>query len=230
MKKRFLLLLALSCIFIFNVSAAPKKIKIKKNQVAVITKVHVETFSNLEFFEKSFECTEEDKLRNNNYFLPCIFPRGRMFAASEVTEFEMTAEAEDGKYCVAIYNLPPNRTLYFISPVQYMYHKIYTMNIYLPTYFKVKIPADVKCIYIGDLDYTVEGDNFEVSDFKIKDHFEDAKEFLKTVKGLETEDLCHGDLNEIEDSDKDDIPKDVSIDMSVTGKRFIMRNRVYTYQ
>lgn len=131
---------------------------------------------------------------------------------------------------MALYTLPANRTIYFTSGIRYMYHKIYTMDILLPTNFKLQVPEDVKCIYLGDLTYTVEGDNFEVTGCKLNDTFDEAAEFLKTVPGLEKEQLCHGELNPIEDSDVENLVKKMTLNMSKGGKRFKMLNRVYSYR
>lgn len=58
-----------------------------------------------------------------------------------------------------------------------------------------------------NLTYTVEGDNFEVTGCKLNDTFDEAAEFLKTVPGLEKEQLCHGELNPIKDSDVENLVK-----------------------
>lgn len=81
-----------------------------------------------------------------------------------------------------------------------------------------------------NLTYTVEGDNFEVTGCKLNDTFDEAAEFLKTVPGLEKEQLCHGELNPIKDSDVENLVKKMTVNMSKGGKRFKMLNRVYSYR
>lgn len=230
MKKKIFLTAVFTFAVLFNSFAGGKKIKVGRNQVAVISKVSVKTNSDLSYFEKAFGCTEEDIARPSNYFFPKIFPKKGTYYAADVIEFEEIAEAEDGQYCVAIYDLPSDRTLYFASPIRYLYHKLYVMDIALPTGFKVQVPEGVKCIYIGDLNYTVSTDYFEVTGFKISDTYDSAVEFLKSIPGLEAEKLCRVELSSITEDDAENYNFKCAIDTSKGGKRFTMVNGVYTYK
>lgn len=231
MKKRFLTSIIYGLIVASSAFAGGiPKLKLKKNQVAVIAKVNVNTKSNMEFFNRAFECTDEDIMRPGNYFFPIVYNKNDTYDAAYIEYLEEVEEAEEGQYCVALYTLPANRTIYFTSGIRYMYHKIYTMDISLPTNFKLQVPEDVKCIYLGDLTYIVEGDNFEVTGCKVTDSFDKASEFLTTVPGLEKEQLCHGELNRIEESDIQNLVKKAAVNLSKGQKRFTMMNRVYSYR
>ncbi len=231
MKKRFIASVICGLILASSIYAGGiPKLKLKKNQVAVIAKVNVNTKSNIDFISRAFECTEEDMARPGNYFFPVVYSKNDVYDAAYIDYLEEVEEAEEGQYCVVLCTLPANRTIYFTGLIRYMYHKIYTMDIGLPTNFKLQVPEDVKCIYLGDLTYTVEGDDFEVTACRLSDSFDDAAEFLKTVPGLEKEQLCHGDLNPIEESDIDNLPTKMSVNMSKGAKRFTMVNRVYSYR
>lgn len=228
MKKNLIALFI--CGLITTSAFAFPKISLKKNQVAVITKVNVTTKSNMDFFNKAFNLTEEDIARPSNYFLPIIFDKQTTFDHAYIEYFESIEEAEEGQYCVTVYTLPANRTVYFTSPIRYLYHKIYTMDIGLPTNFKVQVPEDVNCIYMGDLYYTVKGDNFEVVDLKVKDTYDSAAEFFKTIPGLEKEKLARGQISAITEADVENIVTSAYVNLSKPGKRFTMKNRVYSYR
>lgn len=229
MKKRFLVFAVIAAAIITDAFAGIPKFKLKKNEIAIITKVSVTTESNMDFFHKTFDCTEEDIARNNNYFLPIVFPKKGTYNRAYIEWFEEVEEAEDGQYCVSVYTLPANRTVYFTSGIRYLYHKLNQMDISLPTYFKVQIPEGVNCVYIGDLNYTVAGDRFETTNRTITDTFDDAVEFLKTVPGLEKETLCRAELNALEESDLENIVQEFSVEVAKT-KRFKMINNVYSYR
>lgn len=214
---------------VVNAFAELPSFNLKKNEVAVITKVSVNTKSNMDFFNKTFGCTEEDLARNNNYFLPIIFPKSSTYNKGYVEWFENIEEAEDGQYCVSIYTLPANRTLYFTSGIRYLYHKLDAMEIELPAFFKVQIPEDVQCVYIGDLNYTVEGDRFETTNLTLTDSFDQAVEFAKTVNGLKKETLCRAEINPIVEADLDNIVTEFSVQdaRTVYSK---LNNGVYSYR
>lgn len=230
MKKKIAVVLLIQCII--GISAfASSKIRIKKNQVAVITKIHVETRSDTDYIFKAFKLPEEAYERNNNYFLPCLFPTAeKIYDAGYIIDFEEQAEAEDGQYCLAIYDLPEDRILRFIQPIQYLYHKDILLNIYLPMDFKVKVPEGDSCIYLGDLNYVVEGEFFTPTSLKITDSYDDAVKFLKSFNGTENLNLCRVELNPLSSEDETPEAKKITINLSKGGNRFIMKDRCYSYR
>jgi len=226
--KKVLGILAVAFTFASALWATPKVV-LEKNQVAVISKVKVNTKSNLAYFEKAFSCTEEDIARPSNYFFPLEFHKDMTTESNIVRNFERVEEAEDGEYTVIPYTIGSDRTIYMVHNITYLYHKIYSMSIFLPTLIKIKIPEGVNCIYIGDFNYTVEGDSFNVTNRKITDSFDAAVEFVHSVPGLEKAELVRVRAEPITKDDLPNIPDSNYVRFS-GGAVHNLKNRVYTYQ
>ena len=134
MKNKMILFLCI--IFsLSNICFAGKMPKPKKGEVVVIAKVKVNTLSSMDFFEKAFGLTEKTLKNKNSYFFP-FYTINSFVAGSKISEFEEMAEAEDGEYCAFVYPVSKKGYVYFVNPIRYLFHKVYDMDIMLPTFLK----------------------------------------------------------------------------------------------
>jgi|GEM_PF-1182607 len=226
MKNKMILFLCI--IFsLSNICFAGKMPKPKKGEVVVIAKVKVNTLSSMDFFEKAFGLTEKTLKNKNSYFFP-FYTINSFVAGSKISEFEEMAEAEDGEYCAFVYPVSKKGYVYFVNPIRYLFHKVYDMDIMLPTFFKAAVPEGAKYIYIGDLTYTVDNQkDFNVVDLKVSDSYKDAEQFLLNNKVKELN-LFRTEILKITSSDDDDINKRFSV--SLDGGEAEIKKGVYTYR
>lgn len=189
MKKRFLSLLIAGLVTL-NASAAGKK-------ATMIMKVQVNGPSNWEFLKKTFNVQKdsEPRLTESVYrlarFTNKIVSVGKELPLGENFSYEFNYIPE-GKGESEIVTNP--RFLYLPIAEDDAMFKI-------PHFKKFSFPKDAKYVYCGTWLVTIEPKTLQFSDIRVKDEFDEAKEWFKAQYG-EKKELVRAvtmDLTEDED-------------------------------
>lgn len=184
MKKKILFLVL--CTFAFFGFGSPVDDIIEADEVMIVGKITVTVRNkDFDFFTKSFGIKNFDEphcydIYDDSYVKTGVLHKGEMKILSnyhyntyQANEYFLSKRKNAGD------------EFYAVTPVKWHFYGSNSFVINLPFYFKASIPKNAKYIYVGDFDFTVEGDDFEVTDISVDDTYDQAKKELKKLYGMD---------------------------------------------
>ena len=156
------------------------------DEVVIVGKITV-TMRNedFDFYAQSFGIKDFDEpdcydIFDDSYVKTAVLHKGDMKILSNY--HYNTYQAKD--YFISKRKIYDN-SFYAVTPVKWHFYGSNSFVINLPFYFKAPLPENAKYIYVGDFDFTVEGDDFHVTDISVDDTFDKAKKALEKIYGMD---------------------------------------------
>ena len=165
-------------------------------QVILVGKVSVKADEDMDFIATTRGLTEQERLEGHTYKMP--FVPGSTFTRAIIKESEKFEKQQtvysDGEFFCLVYNLNKKRNISF-EKMNYYFFNSEKSYIRLPLDFNFDVPEDVSAVYVGNLNFSVTGDDFVISSAGVTDDYEAAQEVLDSMTKKHF-DLYRADLAE----------------------------------